>query len=140
MASGMYSKTLKLFADGDIDYLVDTINATLVDAADYTVLLNTDDFYDDVPTAARATNGTGALASKTTAVVTATLTIDAGDLTLVAVTGDPSQAVVIYKGTGGADSTDPLIAYLELTAPVTPNGGNITLQWHANGLMQWVRQ
>lgn len=140
MASGMYSKVLKTFADADIDFLVDTIKAVLIDSADYAVALDTHDFLDDVATGARATNGTGTLAGKTTVVVTATLTIDANDLVLTAVTGDPSEAVVVYKDTGGAESTMNLIAYLELTAAVTPNGGNITLQWHANGLMQWVRQ
>lgn len=132
MASWVYPIANDEFLNGDIDLAVDTIKAVLVDAADYTYS-NAHNFLDDVPAGARATNGTGTLASKTIGTTGNVTTFDAADLTLTAVTGDPSEAVVIYKDTGN-EATSQLIAYLELTAPVTPNGGNITLQWNASGL------
>lgn len=132
MASAVYPIANDEFLNGDIDLAVDTIKAVLVDAADYTYS-NAHNFLDDVPAGARATNGTGTLASKTIGTVGNVTTFDAADTTLTAVTGDPSEAVVVYKDTG-AEATSQLIAYLELTAAVTPNGGNITLQWNASGL------
>lgn len=125
MASGLYDSARKLFADGDIDLLNDTIKVILVDTADYTVNLATHDFLDDVPSAARVATGT--LASKdTTAGV-----FDATDVTFSSVTGDVCEALVIYKDTG-VEGTSPLIGYIDGFAsgmPVTPNGGNITIQW-----------
>jgi hypothetical protein len=139
MASGVYSTAVKAFLDGDIDLLSDTIKATLVDAADYTVDLTAHNFMDDVPSGARATNGTGTLASKTTTISTNVVTFDAADLTLTSVSGDQSEAVVIWKDAGGADSANPVIAYLELSSAVQPNGGNIVLQWNASGLFTATR-
>jgi hypothetical protein len=138
MASGVYSTAVKAFVDGDIDFLADTIKAVLVDAADYTVNLTTHDFLDDVAAGSRATNGTGTLASKTSTISTNVITVDAADLTLTAVTGDPSEAVVIYKDSG-VEGTSQLIAYLELSSAVTPNGGNIVLAWNASGLFTLTR-
>lgn len=131
MASGWYSTGIKAILDGDVDLLADTIKAVLVDSADYTVNLTTHDFLDDVAAGGRVATGT--LASKTTTVATNVITFDAADTTLSSVTGDVSEAVVIYKDTGDA-ATSQLILYLELTAPVTPNGGNIVLAWNASGL------
>lgn len=139
MASGVYSTAVKAFIDGDIDFLADTIKATLVDAADYTVDLTAHNFMDDVPGGARATNGTGTLASKTSTISTNVITVDAADLVLSSVSGDQSEAVVIWKDAGGADSANPVIAYLELSSAVTPNGGNITLSWSASGLFTLTR-
>lgn len=125
MASGIYDKTRKLFCDGDIDLLVDTIKCVLIDAADYAVDLANHDFLDDVPSAARV--GTPqTLSSKTT---TAGV-FDAADVTFTSVTGDQCEAILIYKDTG-VESTSPLIAYIDSGTglPVTPNGGDIAIQW-----------
>ncbi|MCA0455661.1 MAG: hypothetical protein LCI00_16920 [Chloroflexi bacterium] len=138
MASGAYSTGIKAILDGDVDFLADTIKAVLVDAADYTVNLTTHDFLDDVPSGARATNGTGTLASKTTTISTNVITVDAADLTLTSVSGDQSEAVVIYKDSG-SEATSQLLYYLELSSAVTPNGGNITLQFNASGLATFTR-
>ncbi len=55
---------------------------------------------------------------------------DAADVVFSAVTGDPSEALVIYKDTGDA-ATSPLIAYIDTAAglPVTPSGTDITVTW-----------
>ena len=137
MASSWYSTGIKAFLDGDVDLLADTIKAVLIDAADYIVNLTTDDFLADVVAGARATNGTGTLASKTTAIATNVITFDVADTVLTSVSGaggpEPHEAVVVYKDSG-VEATSQLLLYLELTAPVTPNGGNITLAWHSSGL------
>jgi hypothetical protein len=125
MANSLYDKARKAFADGDIDLLNDTIKCVLIDAADYTVDLANHDFLDDVPSGARV--GTArTLGSKTT---TAGV-FDAADVTFSSVTGDQCEAILIYKDTGTA-GTSRLIAYIDSATglPVTPNGGNIQIQW-----------
>lgn len=128
MASGLYDKGREGFLDGSIDWDTDDIRIILIDVADYTVNLATHDFLDDVPAGARVATS-GALASKT---VTAGVA-DAADVTLTAVTGDVSEAIVIYKHTGVA-GTSRLIAYIDTASsglPVTPNGGDIVIAWDA---------
>jgi hypothetical protein len=55
---------------------------------------------------------------------------DAADITFTTVTGDQSEALVIYKDTG-VEATSQLIAYIDTATglPVTPGGGNITVTW-----------
>jgi hypothetical protein len=57
---------------------------------------------------------------------------DAADKTLTAVTGDPSEAIILYKHTG-TESTSNLIVFIDGLS-VTPNGGDIVIQWHASGI------
>jgi hypothetical protein len=125
MAPALYDKGREGFLDGSIDWDTDDIRVILVDAADYTVNLSTHDFLDDIPAGARVAVSS-ALTSKT---VTAGVA-DAADVTFTSVTGDPCEAIVIYKHTG-TESTSRLIAYIDTATglPVTPNGGNITIAW-----------
>ena len=127
MANQLYGKGRNKFAQGDIHWKAaggDTIKVILVDAADYTVLIDTHEFLSDVPALARVAIATLTLLDPALGVV------DANDVTFSAVTGDPSEALVIYKDTG-VEATSPLIAYIDVATglPVTPNGGDITVQW-----------
>jgi len=131
MASVWYPVAFDQMAEGDLDLLVDDLRCFLVDAADYT-FANTHDFLNDVAAGARVGTAT-ALASKTSTFATNVWTFDAADTTLTSVTGDQSEAVIVYKHTG-TESTSTLVLYLELSSAVTPNGGNITLQWNSSGL------
>lgn len=125
MANALYNKGRQGFLEGAIDWDTDDIRAILVDAADYTVDVANHDNLDDVPAGARV-SVSGSLTGKTVTDGVA----DAADVTFTAVTGDPSEALVIYKHTG-TESTSRLIAYLDTGTglPVTPNGGNVTVQW-----------
>jgi hypothetical protein len=125
MANALYDYGRQGFLDGSIDWDTDDIRCILVDAADYTVNLDTDDNLDDVPGTARVAVS-GAFTSKTVVDGVA----DADDVVLSAVTGDPCEAVVIYQHTG-VESTSRLIAYIDSATglPITPNGGDITIQW-----------
>lgn len=127
MSNGLYDKARKKFLDGDIDWLSDNIKAVLVDTADYTVDLANDEFLSSIAAGARVATS-GNLANKTSTGGVA----DADDITLATVSGDVSEAVVIYKDTGDA-ATSPLIAYIDSATsglPVTPNGGDIIIQWN----------
>jgi hypothetical protein len=125
MANALYDLGREAFLNADIDWTADNIRVILIDSADYTVNLTTHDFLDDVPVAARVATS-GNLASKTSTAGVG----DAADVTLSAVTGDPSEALVIYQHTG-TESTSRLIGYIDSATnlPVTPNGGDITIQW-----------
>jgi hypothetical protein len=125
MANALYAKGKQNILDGNVAFDSDTINVQLVDTADYTVNLSTDDALADVPAGARV-GAAVALASKT--IVDGVF--DAADTTLSAVTGDASEALVIYKSSG-VEATSWLIAYIDTATglPVTPNGGNIIVQW-----------
>jgi len=64
-------------------------------------------------------------------------TFDGTDLTFTAVTGNTVEAIVLYRKNAGANTTWPLIAYIDTSVtglPVTPNGGNITITWNASGI------
>lgn len=128
MANALYDSGRQAFLDGSADWDTDDIRLILVDVADYTVNLATHDFLDDVPAGARV-KVSGAFTGKTTTAGVA----DAADVTLTAVTGDPSEALIIYKHTG-TDATSRLIAYIDTITggtplSVTPNGGDIIIQW-----------
>lgn len=64
---------------------------------------------------------------------------DGTDLTYTAVTGATVEALVLYRKNAGANTTWPLIAYIDTgvtNLPVTPNGGNIVVTWSASGIFQ----
>lgn len=125
MANALYGKAREAFLNGDIDWANDTINCVLIDVADYTVDIDVHDFLDDVPVAARV--GT----PQTIGTKSSTLGVaDGGNVTFPTVTGDPCEALIIYKHTG-SDATAALIAYIDSATglPVTPNGGDINVNW-----------
>lgn len=124
MANALYGLGKQKFLEGTIDFITDTINCVLVDLADYTLAINTDDFLDDIPVAARVATATLSGKDVTLGV------FDANDVTFSSVTGDQSEALVIYKNTG-VDATSPLIAFVDIATglPITPGGGDIVVTW-----------
>lgn len=129
MANAWYAAGKEGFAQAAVNWNSDTIHVTAIDAADYTVSLSTHDFYNDVAAAARI--ATAALASKTSVAGV----LDAADTTLTSVTGDQFEALVIWKNTG-TESTSRLLIYLDSGSglPLTPNTGNVLIQWAAGGI------
>ena len=125
MANAVYDKARKAFLDKDIDMLDDNIKVVLVDTADYTVDLAAHDFLDDVPSDARVATSDNLSNKSTTGGV-----FNADDVTFASVTGDQAEALIIYRDSGSA-STSQLIAYIDTSTglPVTPNGGNIGVVW-----------
>lgn len=64
-------------------------------------------------------------------------TFDGDNLSFPSVTGNSVEALVLYRKNAGANTTWPLIAYIDTGVtglPVTPNGGDITTTWHASGI------
>lgn len=125
MANALYGKGREGFLDGSIDWDTNDIRCILIDAADYTVSIDVHDNLDDIPVAARVATS-GAMAGKTVTLGVA----DASDITFTAVSGDQSEALVLYKHTG-TESTSRLIAYIDTAGglPITPSGVDITVTW-----------
>lgn len=125
MANRLYDIARQKFLDGDLDWSAHNIKVVLVDSADYTPDTAAHDFLDDVAVGGRVATS-GNLAGKTSTAGVA----DANDVTFTAVTGDVSEYLVIYRDSGAA-ATSELIALIDTATglPVTPNGGDITVQW-----------
>jgi hypothetical protein len=85
--------------------------------------LSKDQFLSDIAAGARIATS-AALASKTSTLGVA----DAADFSWTGVSGAQSEAIVVYKDTGSA-ATSNLIAFIDTATnlPVTPNGGDITV-------------
>lgn len=135
MANALYDTGRDAFANGNIDWVNDTIRAFLLDSADYTPNLATDDFLADVPTAARIGGTAGGTAYTDGIALTGKSTsagvCDATDITFPTVTGDQAEYILIYKQGATGDSDSQLIALIDTATgiPVTPGGGNIPVTW-----------
>lgn len=126
MANALYDLGREAFLSGDITWDGDAIKTILVDSALYTPNLATDQFLSDVPAGSRTATSSD-LVSKTVAAGVA----DAGDVTYSSVPiDDPQEYVVIYQDTT-VEGTSRLIALIDTATglPVTPNGGDIIVQW-----------
>lgn len=133
MSNVIYPKYKEALIDAlsNVDLNNGNVKVVLVDLADYTYS-SAHDFLDDVPSGARVATS-GNLASKT---ITNGV-FDAADVVLSAVTGDQSEALIIYIDTG-TESTSRLVAFIDTGVtglPVTPNGGDINITWNASGIL-----
>jgi hypothetical protein len=126
MANALYPKWKEALIGGGANAaLTGTVRAVLIDAADYTYSA-AHEFLTSVIAGARV--GT----PQTLGTKTFTDGVfDAADITFPTVTGDPSEAILLYIDTG-VEATSRLVAYLDTGftgLPVTPSGGDITVAW-----------
>ncbi len=132
MANALYD-TFKegILGNTAFDLDTDAIQATLIDSADYTFSAAHDEYSGgstDVAAGAKVAES-GALASPT--VVNGVF--DTADFTWTAVSGDQSEAIILWDDTL---ANDRLIAFYDtgMTGmPVTPNGGNINVTVNGSG-------
>lgn len=109
----------------------DTIKASLIDGADYTFSAAHDEYSGgatDVAAAAKVAES-GALGSLSCT----NGTFDTADFTWTAVTGDPSENIILWNDTV---VNDRLMAFYDtgMTGmPVTPNGGDINVTVNGSG-------
>ncbi len=113
------------------------IYIALIDTADDTAVPATDQDFADIVGAAVVAEG--ALASVTVVASGANVTLDAADKTLSAVTGDSAENMLIYRHTGTASTSCLMVHFDTFTSgmPVTPNGGDIVIAFHASGIVQF---
>lgn len=91
------------------------------------------DFYNDLS----GIVGTDQRITTPTTGSVAAAVFDGDNVTFSAVSGVNVEALVIYRHNAGANTTWPLVAYLDSSVtglPVTPNGGDITVTWNASGI------
>lgn len=129
MANAIYPKWKESLVSAALSGVV---KATLIDLADYTYS-DTHDFINDIPVAARVAT----VAISTGKTFTNGL-FDAGDVTFPSVTGDQSEALVIWIDTT-VEATSRIVAFFDSGVeglPVTPNGGDINITWNVAGIFQ----
>jgi hypothetical protein len=138
MANLIFNNAKKYLMNGSVDLDTDTIKVMLVTSS-YTPNADTHDFRDDVTNEVSGTgysSGGSALANKT---VTTDTTddegvFDADDLTWSTST-ITARGAVLYKSRGGASSADELICYIDFGSDKSSSGGNFTLQWASEGII-----
>jgi hypothetical protein len=131
MANAIYPKYKEALLNGsaNTDMSAGNVKCVLVDLADYTYSA-AHDFLDDVLAAARVATS-GNLTTKTFT----DGTFDSDNVTFSAVTGDQSEALIIYIDTA-VEGTSRLVCFLDTGQtglPVTPNGGDINVTVDAAG-------
>lgn len=124
---------------GDIDLNADDIRVILVDSS-FNGAAN-HQFVGDIPVLGEL-NGTGyvrkALSDEAVNVDTVNnrAEFDATDVTWTGINAGTAAGAVLYKHvTNDADS--PFIAFIDSGGfPITTNGGDVTIQWNAEGIIQ----
>lgn len=126
MANTLYDKGREAFLSGGAAWNTDTFKVVLLTAS-YTFSVS-HNYLSDISAGFRVATSS-ALTGKT---ITAGVA-DASDITFTAVTGSAITQIAIFKDTG-TESTSTLILYIDTATnmPITPNGGDITIQW-SNG-------
>jgi hypothetical protein len=106
------------------------VYAALVDTGTYTYSAS-HQYYSDLSGIVGTPMEIGATKTYTSGV------FDGADVTFSSVSGNSVEALVLYVKNAGANTTWQLVAYLDTSVtglPVTPNGGNIAVAWHASGI------
>jgi len=142
MASLVYNSAKRDLVNGTIDLDTHDIRVLLVTTG-YTESA-AHDFVDDVSgSECTATNYVRkSLTGETVAVDAgnnrAEFTADAS-LTWTALGGATNNLIkgmVVYKHVGGTDSANPLICFIDFPSDVQTNGGDVTVTFNAEGILQ----
>ena len=131
MANALYNTFKQDLLNKVFDMDTDVIKASLIDSADYTYSAAHDEY-----SGASRDVAAAAIVAESAALGSPTITngtFDTADFTWTAVSGDQSEAIIMWDDTL---TNDRLCAYYDtgMTGmPVTPNGGNINFTVHASG-------
>lgn len=130
MANAIYPKYKEALLDAaaNVDINDGTVKVALVDTGTYT--------YNAAHEFLTSLTGVVGTAQTIGATTVTNGVFDGDNVTYTAVTGNSVEALVIYIDTGTA-GTSRLVAYIDSSVtglPVTPNGGDITINWNASGI------
>lgn len=131
MANALYDTFKEALLNKEHDLDTDTIKASLIDSADYSFSASHTDYAGGTPDVAA-----GAKVAESSDLPTKSITngtFDTGDFTWSSVTGDQSEAIILWND---AIANDALIAFYDtgMTGmPVTPNGGDINVTVNTSG-------
>ncbi len=117
-----------------IDWDTDNMDASLLDEDDSGAITTSTVDYDELDAATVV--ATGNLASITIGSVGVGV-VDAADLVFSSVTGDDADWLALWKNSGSPATSPVAIGFDSATTgiPVSPNGGDITAQWAAGGIL-----
>lgn len=132
MANAIYPlyKQSILAGDANVSLTGGTLKAALVDTGVYT--------YSAAHQFLTSLTGVVGTAGTVATVTVANGLIDGDNVVYSAVSGNTAEAIVLYLDTG-VPGTSRLVAYIDTGVtglPVTPNGGDINLNWNASGIVQ----
>lgn len=137
MSNAIYDLFKQELMKGTSDNLLNSsegatgVYAALVDTGTYT-FSQSHQFYSDL-------SGVVGTDQEVTSKTQVNGVFDGSDLVFPSVSGNSVEAIVLYRKNGGANTTWPLIAYIDTGVtglPVTPNGGNINVAWNASGIFK----
>lgn len=125
MTNAIYTKAKEQMLQAGIDLINTPVKAILVDTLNYSVNTATHVNLTDIGEVART-----AISPVLTNKVVTDGVFNADNVTFPDVTGNQSEAIVIYLETG-LEETSLLVAYIDTATglPITPNGGDIVIQW-----------
>lgn len=125
MTASLFGKGREGFLGGDIDWDADIIKVVAINKGSYTAGIDTHQFLADIPAGARVAVS-DALTSKTKVLGVA----GAANVVFSEVTGSDIQAIALFQDTGN-EATSRLILFNDESTelPITPNGGDINLNW-----------
>lgn len=138
MATVIYNSFKQKIMNGSIDLDTDTIKVALVTNS-YTPDQDAHDFFDDVTNEVSGTGYTAGGATLANKTVTADNTdnegvFDADNVTWTTATITSARYAIVYKSTGTA-ATSPLIAAIDLGQDYSTSGGDFTLTWNSEGII-----
>jgi hypothetical protein len=125
----LYKKAAMTTGAGNL--LTADVKVALIDTGTYSYAA-TDEFMSDVASGAIIAISP----TLTTPAVSDVGAFDSDDPVFAAVTGNQSEALILFIDNGGDDATSRLIAYQDTGVtglPITPNGGDITVTVDAAG-------
>ena len=127
MADAVYPLGANKILGGTIDFDTDNFRVVLVDTGTYTYSA-AHEFHSDL-------SGIVATSGNLAGISIASGAWDANDITFSTVSGSTIEAYVVYKWTG-TSGTSPLLFYVDSASefPITPVGGDITINWDATGI------
>lgn len=120
-----------------VDFDTDDMRCSLFDQTDSGVIDATDSAYDDVNAGTIVHEG-GAIGSKTIGVLATGVFDSTVDYTMSSVTGDEADYLTLWRFHATPANGTLVVTWDSATTgiPVTPNGGDITVQWNASGIVQ----
>lgn len=137
MADVIYNSFKQKIMDGSIDLDNDTIKVALVTSS-YTPDADTHEDFDDVTDEVTGTGYSAGGETLANVSVTKDTTDDEGVFDADDVTWTSSEitarGAVIYKDSGDA-TTSWLIAYIDFGEDKTSSGGDFTIQWGSEGIL-----
>ncbi len=139
MANALFNSYRNLVLGAGLNLSSLTIKAMFVDHGVDTPATATDAFISDILSGARvpAIASCPALGTKTLGSVGVGV-FDAADAVFTALSGASVESLILFEDSG-VEATSDLLDFWDTATglPLTPNGGDVTVQWSASGIHRY---